>query len=375
MTVCLSLFIPIPRLTSLSPLAIAGGLYFLFLGFHLLARKRRLLSTPTSLINEAAKGAVEISGEAAGPYTLSAPISGKPCFLYRTTIWQQQKNKNGGWERIVDETLHLPFFVADPTGQMLIEPLGADLDLPDDFHADSRGDYDYDYDYDAAFASPSSGSAAADELPPRVGVFLSRHNVVPVGRLRVAELSIKPEDALFVSGTLADNPGVQVRPLRPHDDARAKILASKNRDEAPDPNTPSPPLTAPEVIQLSTRPVASSTREMSQQAKIAAALYRAGITKPEAWSTAGVPYENVAVADAAPSGPGRGETPTMLSGFDLNPALVLMNGDSDSTFTISFRSQKESVGGLAWRSTALIWGGVTIVLLGVYTLLQRINLS
>jgi len=39
-SVCLSIFIPINQLTVLSSVAIAGGLYFFFIGFRLLARKR-----------------------------------------------------------------------------------------------------------------------------------------------------------------------------------------------------------------------------------------------------------------------------------------------------------------------------------------------
>ena len=126
MAVCLALFIPINELAILSSLAIAGGLYFFVSGFRLLARKRLLLTTPTSKIRSAAMGLVEVNGMAAGPYTIPAPITGKPCFLYHTTVWQQREGKNVEWDKIADETLHLPFFIDDSTGQLLVEPLGAD---------------------------------------------------------------------------------------------------------------------------------------------------------------------------------------------------------------------------------------------------------
>ena len=93
MTVCLSLFIPINQLTVLSCVAIAGGLYFFFAGFRLLARKRLLLSTPTSRIRSAALGLVEVNGVVTGPYTIPAPITGQPCFLYQTTAWQQRRGQ------------------------------------------------------------------------------------------------------------------------------------------------------------------------------------------------------------------------------------------------------------------------------------------
>ena len=360
MTVCLSLFIPIHRLSILSPLAIAGGLYFLFVGFHLLARKRRLLATPTSRIGGAVKGAVEIGGEAAGPYTLSAPITGKPCFLHRTTVWHQRDGMKMEWERIADETMHMPFFVADTTGQLLIEPLGADLDLPCDFSAE----------YDATVLSSNFVSSKPDELPPRVSVFLSRHGIVPSRRLRIEELSIKPEDALFVTGTLTNNPGVQVRPFTPRDEVWGRGFARSGRGEATFPQNSS----APEVINLSSGVAPPATHEMSQQAKIAAALNRAGITKPEAWSVAGIPYANVAVEENTSLGTSRDESQAKSSGFDLNPPVVLMKGASDQVFAISFRSQKEFVSPLAWKSAALIWGGSAIVLLGLYALLRQMRM-
>ncbi len=74
MTVCLSLFIPIDQLTILSSATIASGLYFFFFGFHLLARKRLLLATPSSKIRSAALGPVEVNGEAAGPCMLLAQM-------------------------------------------------------------------------------------------------------------------------------------------------------------------------------------------------------------------------------------------------------------------------------------------------------------
>ncbi len=357
MTVCLSLFIPINYLTILSCLATAGGLYFFFLGFRLLARKRLLLTTPTSKIRSAAMGLVEVNGMASGPYTMSAPIAGKPCFLYHTTAWQQRDGKKEEWEKIADETLHLPFFIDDSTGQLLIEPLGADLDLHRDFREE----------YDASFFSSN-----LDDVPPRVSVFLSRHGIVPGRRLRIEERSIKPEDALFVAGTLTENPGVQVRPFSP-------------RSDSPRNSTPinfSEWLPAPQIIRLATGAAASTAQEMGQQAKIAAALTRAGITKPAAWSAAGVPHQTVAVEENAPLAPVSAHDGARLSedqakpsDFNLTPPVVLMKGANNPTFVISFRSQREFVSALAWKSAAMVWGGAAITLLGLYTLLAQMELQ
>ena len=361
MTASLLSFIPINQLTSLSALAIAGGLYFFVIGFRLLARKRLLLATPTSKIRSAALGLVEVNGMAAGPYTMPAPITGKPCFLYHTMIWQQRADKQKEWEKVADETLHLPFFVDDSTGRLLIEPIGADLDLRREYREE----------FDSSFFS-----SGLDNIPPRVSVFLARHNIVPSRCVRIEERLIKPDDALFIAATLTENPGVQVRPIRIDSPPNSSL------------NFLAKPAPAPEVIQLSSGPAPTSTRDMSQQAKIAAALTRAGITRPEAWSAAGIPYQTLAVDDNLPPAPfatlnsrlaeagGRAQTESPNpSEFNLTPPVVLMKGTNDPTFVISFRNQKEFVVALAWKSAAMIWGGAAITLLGVYMLLAQMQLD
>jgi len=380
-TVCLSLFIPINILTILASIAIAGGLYFFFVGFQLLARKRLLLTTPTSRIRSAALGLVEVTGAAAGPHTISAPITGKPCFLYHTTAWQLRDGRKQEWEKVADETLHLPFFIEDSTGQLLIEPFGADLDLHRDFREE----------YAASFFSSNLG-----DVPPRVSVFLSRQGIAPGRRLRIEERSIKPADVLFVAGTLTENPGVPVRPISPRSDS-----ARNDGPGSPAPNNFSERLPAPQIVRLATGAAPSPTQEMDQQEKIAAALTRAGITRPEAWSAAGVPYQTVAVKENAPLPPvsaydqarlpedrspearllearlleaRRREDQPAPSDFNLTPPVVLMKSANHPTFVISFRSQKEFVSALAWKSAAMIWGGTAITLLGLYMLLAQMEL-
>ena len=354
MIVCLSLF-PANHLTLLSALAIAGGLYFFVVGFRLLAHKHRLQATPTSDIGSAALGPVEIHGMATGPNTMPAPITGKPCFLYHTTVWQLREGKRAGkkeeWEKIADETLHLPFFLHDSTGQLLVEPLGADLSL--------------DHDFREEFAPKEV------DVPPRVSVFLSRHGIVPSRRLRIDERLIESEDALFIAGTLTENPGIQVRPVSPGRDSPnncGRNPAFSNSDQR----------SAPQIIQLSSGPAPSSTRDMSQQAKIAAALNRAGIIKPEAWSAAGIPYNPAAIEENPAPAPNHEASsqkqPTWETNFNLNPPMVLMKGGNNPAFVISHRSQKEFVDALAWKSFGMVCGGTAITLLGIYVLLTQMRL-
>jgi hypothetical protein len=116
---------------------------------------------------------------------------------------------------------------------------------------------------------------------------------------------------------------------------------------------------------------------MTQQAKIAAALNKAGIQKPEAWTAAGVPYRAVAVQQTpqitqiSVNGNNPGATQAHPD-FDLTPPVLLMKGANNPAFLISWRSQQEFVRSLAWKSAAMVWGGGALAVLGTYVLVAQL---
>jgi hypothetical protein len=236
---------------------------------------------------------------------MMAPVSGNPCFLYRTTVWQQRKSESQKWEKLAEETLHQPFFIDDSTGHLPIDPSGADLDLLREFREE----------YDAWTFSPTAFSQEEDnhhnqdkktkakieddQLPASALVFLSRHGIVPDHRLRIEECLIKPNDILFVAGTLVETPDAERHPLSQQNDHRH---TSSPLDPAP--NSLSEPLSVPQVIRLAASAAASSSSHMTQQGKITAALTRAGIAEPAPWSAAEIPHQNVdAPNNASPATP------------------------------------------------------------------------
>ena len=175
----------------------AAGLYFFARGFGVLARRRLITSTPQSKIRSAAVGLVEVSGLAVGPHTVHAPISGLPCFYYRTIAWEHKDSgRSNDWQKVAEEILYLPFFLDDGTGKLLIDPRGAELDL----HRDVRHEFS-----DSIFSS-------ADAVPDNVRNFLLRHGVSSDNKVRVEEFCIKPKNALFIVGTLAENPQYRGKP-------------------------------------------------------------------------------------------------------------------------------------------------------------------
>ena len=345
-----------------------AGIYFFCRGFRLLQRKRLIMDTPTAKVRSAAMGLVELNGLACGPYTIIAPITGKPCYYCRTMAWRyEQRGKSSEWVKVADESLHLPFYLDDNTGCVLVNPQGAELDI----HRD------YQQEFSNSFLSMSQ------EVPANVADFLTRHGVPTDKKLKVEEYCIKPKNALFILGTLAVNPGLEVTatPIGsspvitkfsfkingaagtsfPNDSAihltRTFTIAS-----------PSHGTLKPEIIRLSSDNKPAGATDMSQQQKIAAALTKAGITSPAAWAAAGITDTVGAPAHADGNGAAAAVAPER---FDLHPPVVLMKGEHNPAFFISWRSQKDVLKSLGWKSAAMIWGGPVLTLLSAYLLAAR----
>ena len=365
----------------------AAGLYLFFRGFYLLQRRRLILDTPLSKIRSAAMGMVEVSGLAAGPYTMIAPITARPCYYYRTVAWEwKRQGKNNQWVKVAGECMHLPFFLDDNTGRLLVDPRGAELDLHRDFQEE----------FNTSFFS-------RDETPANVNSFLVRHGVATSNKIKIEECCIKPKNALFILGTLGDNPGIEVQPEAvPDPDALNQVSARRFPLSA---LLPVSRFSLSAGRSLSFFPAASSPGSASlrladtaQQQKVADALRRAGITNPVAWSAAGVggiavgmapdpafadpklaaqssARANLSAASANPSNPGTASSiPGQADSFDPRPPVVLMKGQNNKTFLISWRGQRDVARSLGWQCTLMIWGGPVLALLSLYGLLSIFNL-
>ncbi len=344
-------------------------------GFRLLQRRRLILDTPASKIRSASMGMVEVSGLAVGPFTMIAPITARPCYYYRTVVWEwKQEGKNKKWVKVAAECMHVPFFLDDNTGRLLVDPRGADLDLHRDFQQEFNNSFF------------SSGSDA----PGSVNSFLARHGIVTSNKIKMEEYCIKPKNSLFILGTLADNPGIEVAPHPVQDTESVGSFSSGNfsmsvrsftfsTDDSPDDvdaNSLAQRLATQSdsgvhVFQLSTGSAPTKTSDMTQQQIIAAALTKAGISNPAAWNAARLtapglttPGVQVITDPAAPQ----------TSAFEAHPPVVLMKGTNNKTFLISWRSQQEIARTLGWKCALMIWGGPALALISLYFFLGIKNL-
>jgi hypothetical protein len=352
-------------------IGVGTGIYLFVRGFRLLKRRRLILNTPSSKIRSASIGLVEISGLATGPYVITSPIKQVDCFYYRSVAWELRKEgKNSKWVKIGEEILHVPFYIDDGTGTLLVNPDGADMDL----HCDFKDQYNNSF-----FISSTGMSDGASQ-------FLSRHGADFNRPLKVEEYCIKPKNFLFVLGTLAQNSGVSavpaIPPAEPASTAAAAVVPGHSRPLVDATGAPLVGANYRQVIHLTADSTPVPATEMSQQQRVAAALVKAGITNPAAWLVAGVKQQDAAqVKPYIPignldSGVGLGSKENAFAGhsaFDPHPPVVLMKGTHNSTFLISWRSQRDLVSSLGWKSALMIWGGPVLTLVCLYILLAHFN--
>jgi hypothetical protein len=377
---------------------ICVGIYLFIQGFRLLQRRHLILNTPVSKIRSASMGIVELNGLAVGPYTVVAPITNRTCYYFRTVVWEwKRQGRSSQWVKVAAESTHVPFFLDDNTGKMMVDPRGADLDLHRDFQQEFC---------DGFFTTKQ-------DAPPNVHSFLSRHGISTSNKIKVEEFCIKPKNALFLLGTLDENPGLELTPEPICDDEPCSLISGNafsfsidqselgrklssvtgggdvlsslslsgglQHDPAYDSIYENAISTASaRVIRLSPDPASTNATDMTQQQRVAAALTKAGISNPAAWAAAAVTPSAVAVS-SDPSGsphvgaPNRSINPpqpaTPPDGFDPHPPVVLMKGKNNPTFLISWRSQRDLARSLGWKCTLMIWGGPAISLLSLYGLL------
>jgi len=334
-------------------LGAAIGVFVFYRGFVMLQRKRLIENTPCSKVHSASMGLVEISGLACGPATMPGPISGMPCYFHRSLVWEwRQEGRDSKWVKVAEESAHLPFFLEDGTGRVLIDPMGAEMSI----HCD----------YSEKFSQ--SLFSTNTEIPANISAFLTRHGVSSHRKIKVEEYCVKPKNALFVLGTLAENHTTY--PTSPTITQSTGTPSTGWRFSFSKSNTSSASFsvgTSGQTIPATT--IAKPPLDTAQQEKVTAALMKAGITNPAAWAAAGIRTTAAimtAGGAAAAVAPAKNAAPQET--FDLHPSAVLKKGTHNPAFFISWQSQREVIKSLGWKSAAMIWGGPALTLFCIYLL-------
>ena len=354
--------------------AIAGT--FLFLrGFSMLRCKRLIMNTPSSKIRSASMGLVEISGTAKGPQTVPAGITGEACYYYRAMAWQlKYSGRNREWKKVADESLYVPFFIEDATGDALVDPQGAELDI----HCNLKDE----------LGSSFFGSGM---MPENTSRFLLRYGLSMSEKIRLEEYCIKPGDPLFVLGTLGQNTATARWTPTPHVSVLGSSFKSRLSFLGPTGSSMfrsvgwASGMKVPLDVNVNVPASAAATQSASSTASSWSSV---SLEEEAMHAMAGAPSRDAAGAAASDaretaSSSASVETETAppetdpdaqsTTGFNMHPTVAICKGTNHEIFMISWHSQREVVQSLAWKSALCIWGGPALTLACVYFLILSLG--
>ncbi len=173
------------------------GIFLFFKGFRWLKQKKTIENIPTSKVRSIAMGLVEVFGKIItyNEKSMLSPFSRKKCIYYRYTIEEYRKTgKNSHWVTVDNGEKSVPFYLKDNTGKVLVDPTGANVDIPKD----------------TEFIS------GIGRNPPTVVKSFLKINSLNFEtflgfnrNMRYREYFIEPDEKLFIMGTAGDNPFVK----------------------------------------------------------------------------------------------------------------------------------------------------------------------
>jgi len=175
------------------------GLILFVLAFYYLKIKHLIQNTPTSKIRSVAMGFAEVCGKVIPTEKngiLISPFSNQKCVYYKYIIQEYRSSgKSSSWVTIKQDKVKRHFYVKDESGRILIDPTHAKIDIK---------------------KTAVYNSGLGKDPPNNVIRFLERENIRFEGilfginkKMRFIEYIIKPNDKLYVMGTVEDNPYVQ----------------------------------------------------------------------------------------------------------------------------------------------------------------------
>ncbi|HEY9166601.1 MAG TPA: GIDE domain-containing protein [Candidatus Kryptonia bacterium] len=117
-------------------LVVIGSILFQF-GFAKMNELEFMRNIPRSKIRSVAIGPVEISGTILSQNVLTTPYSKSPCVYCRSELEiysaddDSDSDNSGGWKTVPGPTFKIPFWVKDETGQIMVDPEGAEVEISD----------------------------------------------------------------------------------------------------------------------------------------------------------------------------------------------------------------------------------------------------
>ena len=170
------------------------GFLFFCLGMDEIRKYKIIQSLPTSRIRSLAIGLAEVSGKVI-PFKeeLMAPLSKKRCVYYKYEVYEWKSSGKSRWKKVEEVSSYRPFYIKDNTGAVLVDPKGAEFNLP------------ISYSYQSSFSLiPPSPPQEISELLKSLGI--SQGSFLFRKKFKVVEKCLPVGSPIYVLGWVGDNP-------------------------------------------------------------------------------------------------------------------------------------------------------------------------
>ncbi|MBZ5542138.1 MAG: hypothetical protein LAO07_00480 [Acidobacteriia bacterium] len=302
------------------------GLYWFIKGFRMYRKYRVLADTPEVPIRSVAMGLVEIHGKATGEEQIYSPVGNTPCYFYKVEIEKYMKDSKGRgrWTHAATDLNGLRFYLADASGKVLVDLHDAEFDLPENCKRETeRG----------AGLGFTSIFGASQRNNPALGIGPTDQDLLDY----VARVG----SGMVIPNLVSSSP-----PTFPAGGATSSTPTPESRDVAQ---------RELELFRQQMRAGRSGQSFSSGLGGVFNFFRGAGLSRTAVHSTRLRLTEFCVVPDRWYDLTGTcAENPNPRDENDRN---LIVKGENEPTFLISWRTEKDIEGHLRWRSLQYIFGG------------------
>ena len=332
-------------------LGTGAGVWIFFKGFRVFREFKIVADTPCMPIRSIPMGLVQVRGQALTDQLIPSPITRTPCCFYQVKIEHYESGEHGGWKHYRTDMDGAKFYVQDQTGKVLVDSYSAEYDLPE---SPPRV-------VDGAHIAPLMGTGASDQ-----------ELLQYVQTAGVHHLADKMQHWLEHKGPL-DDPR--------HEQGRQTLLEiARALPKAMSGGASVPSLIPAGLIEkIKASPPLADPQKEAQRQKFLQQLHETGT----------VPMPSISISVSSATGryrlreflvlPGQEyhvtgtcvENPDSRDAHDRN---MIVLGQNEKTFLISWKAEREVQQGLRKRALGMVFGGAALALSCLALLLGHLHL-
>ena len=107
------------------------GVWIFFKGFRVFREFKIVADTPCMPIRSVPMGLVQVRGQALTDQPIPSPLTHTPCCFYQVKIEHYETGEHGGWKHYRTDMDGAKFYLQDQTGKVLVDSHSAEYDLPE----------------------------------------------------------------------------------------------------------------------------------------------------------------------------------------------------------------------------------------------------